>query len=47
MRGELYRDLGVVLLGLGKKKQALSTFERALQVDPDGRLESRACQSTA
>lgn len=39
VRAELQRDLGVVLFGLGKKALGRSAFQKALALDPDGRLD--------
>ncbi len=39
VRAELYRDLGVVYLGLSKPAQARRAFAKALELDPSGRLD--------
>lgn len=39
VRAELQRDLGVVLFGLGKKALGRGAFQKALELDPEGRLD--------
>lgn len=39
VRAEVERDLGVVYLALGKKRQAERAFKKAVELEPDGRLD--------